>query len=181
MGELYRMVHEAFSRPGDLEPAIPHVGRRACLKLMHRPALANESMWIAFGPAARGEDTCIVRRLVWRKDLDGDRGNPMTRLRRLGQDLKPTIEIADGTIEMDDLQSQLETFPSLGAASQFSRRGITLDGTRCSIELDSGYGSWRHAWLGVESDWTPANDLHRNMASWASRFCAWLDAALDSE
>ncbi len=174
------MADEAFSRPEDLEPAIDRHLRRTRLELHEEPSFANYRLWAVWGPADGIEATVPVRRVTWRRDIDGDRGDPMARLRRLGSNLTPTIEVADSAIRIEDLQSWVKTVPVLGLAPDRigAPRSINLDGNRCSLSLEAGSMSWRHEWLAVGSDWQPTDPTYSALASWAMGFRDQLEATL---
>lgn len=178
--ELTRMAEEAFARPGDLEPIIDRHLRRARLELEEKPSFANFRLWAVWGPVDRVEATVPIRRLMWRRDIDGDRGDPLARLRRLGSDLTPTIEVADSTIRVEDLQSWVQTVPvsNLAAERIGAPRSINLDGNQCSLSLDAGSLSWRHEWLAVGTDWQPTDPIYSALARWAMEFRDQLEAAL---
>ncbi len=178
--ELTRLAEEAFSRPGDLEPIINRHLRRVRLELEEKPSFANYRLWAVWGPVDRIEAAVPIRRITWRRDMDGDRGDPMARLRRLGSTLTPTIEVADSTIRVDDLKSWVQTLSisSLVAELIGAPRSINLDGNRCSLSLDAGSLSWRHEWLAVGTDWQPTDPTYDVLASWAMEFRDRLEAVI---
>jgi hypothetical protein len=104
----------------------------------------------------------------------------MARLRRLGSDPTPTIEVADSTIRVEDLQSWVQTVSvsNLAADRIGAPRSINLDGNRCSLSLDAGSLSWRHEWVAVGTDWQPTDPIYSVLASWAMEFRDQLEAAL---
>jgi hypothetical protein len=178
---LTHMVEESFARSGDLEPIIDRHLRRARLELEEQPSFANYRLWTVWGPADPTEITVPMRRLTWRKDLDGDRGQPMERLRRLGSDLAPTIDIADSRIPLQDLAGWVDAMPtvSLTALQITTPRAISLDGNRCSLSLDARGLAWKHEWLAVGDDWAPADPTYQALASWALDFRDRLQRVLD--
>jgi hypothetical protein len=179
--EITRLADEAFSRPGDLEPIIDRHLRRARLELEEKPSFANYRFWAVWGPVDGIEAALPIRRITWRRDVDGDRGDPMARLRRLGSRLTPTIEVADSTIRAEDLKSWVQTLSVSSPAAELlgAPRSINLDGTRCSLSLDAGNLSWRHEWLAVGTDWQPTDPMYEALASWAMEFRDRLEAVID--
>jgi hypothetical protein len=177
------LAEEAFARAGDLEPMIDrHLGR-ARLQVEEKPSFANYRLWTVWGPkdAKDAIETAVpIRRLIWRRDVDGDRGDPMARLRRLGSGLKPTIEVADSSIRLADLKSWVQTLPASSPAAERigTARSINLDGNRCSLSLEAGSTSWRHEWFAVGMDWQPSDQTYDGLANWAMQFRDRLAAAL---
>ena len=178
--ELIRIAGDVFSRPGDFAPIIDRHQRRARLDLVEKPSFANYRLWAVWGPADRTEAAAPIRRLTWRRDTDGNRGDPMARLRRQGSDLKPTIEVADSTIRVEDLKSWVQTVPdvSLAADRIGAPRSIVLDGNRCSLSLEAGSLSWSHEWFAVGTDWQPTDPAYDSLANWATEFRDRLETAL---
>lgn len=153
------MAEEAFAKPGNLEPIIERHLRRARLQLEEKPSFGNYRLWVVWGPADRAEATVPVRRLIWRRDIDGNRGDPMARLRRLGSDLTPTIELVDSTIRLQDLMGWVGAVPVSSRAAERigAPLSISVDGNRCSLSLEAGNSAWRHEWLAVGTDWQPTD------------------------
>lgn len=132
------------------------------------------------GPADRTETIVPVRRLVWRRDIDGLRGDPMARLRRLGSDLMPSIEVADSTTRLDELTAWVEAAPiSSEAAHRLTApRSIGLDGNRCSVSFEAGDSAWKHEWFAIGTDWQPTDPTYDAFASWAMELRDRLEATL---
>jgi len=122
-----------------------------------------------------------VRRLVWRTDIDGNRGDPMARLRRLGTGLTPTIEVADSTIRLEELNGWVQAVPVSSEAAQriAAPWSISLDGNRCSMSLEAGNLAWKHEWLAIGTDWQPTDPTYDALASWAMELRDRLEATLD--
>ncbi len=163
------MAEEALAKPGDLEPIIERHLRRARLELEEKPSFGNYRLWVVWGPADRTDATVPIRRLTWRRDIDGNRGEPMARLRRLGSNLTPTIEVADSTIRLEDRMGWVEAVPVSSWAPERigAPRSINLDGNRCSLSLEAGNSAWRHEWRAVGTDWQPTDPTYDGLASWA--------------
>jgi len=178
--ELTRMVEEVFARPGDREPAISRHLRRARLQLEEKASFGNYRLGVVWGPADRTDATVPIRRLIWRRDVDGNRGDPIARLRRLGSDLMPTIEVADSTPRLDELKAWVEAVPVSSEAARriTDPRSIGLDGNRCSVSLEAGDSAWKHEWFAIGTDWQPTDRTYEALANWAMELRDRLEAAL---
>jgi hypothetical protein len=123
----------------------------------------------------------MLRRIVWRTDLDGNRGNPMQRLQRIGKPVEPTLEVADGSVNAEDVGKRLGSLrlPDGPASSLLTPRPIVLDGERYGLEIDANVGRCRIEWFGVNRDWTPSDSAYSPIARWANEFSSWLDSMLD--
>jgi len=178
--ELTRMAEEVFARPGDREPVISRHLRRARLQLEEKPSFGNHHLWVVWGPADRKDATAPIRRLIWRRDVDGNRGDPIARLRRLGSDLMPTIEVADSTTRLDELKAWVEAVPVSSEAARriTDPRSIGLDGNRCSVCLEAGDSAWKHEWFAIGTDWQPTDPTYEALAGWAMELRDRLEAAL---
>jgi len=173
------MAEEALAKPGDLEPIIERHLRRARLQLEEKPSFGNYRLWVVWGSAERTDATVPIRRL-WRRDIDGNRGEPMARLRRLSSNLTPTVEVADSTIRLEDLMSWVGTvhLSSRAAERIGAPRSISLDGNQCSLSLEAGTSAWRHEWLAVGTDWQPTDPTYEALASWAMELRDRLEGSL---
>src|SRR5438309_9221552 len=102
---LRRQVNAIFEAPEDLAPAPTDLGRRSLFRLWTQPSFDNHKCWALWGPPSREQPvkSVMLRRIVWRTDLDGNRGNPMQRLQRIGKPVEPTLEVADGSVNAEDL------------------------------------------------------------------------------
>lgn len=178
--ELTRMAEEVFAKPGDLEPIIDRHLRRAWLQLEEKPSFGNYRLWVVWGPADRTEAIVPMRRLIWRRDIDGNRADPMARLRRVGSDLMPAIEVFDSTTSLEELKAWAEAVPVLSDAAQqiATPRSIGLDGNRCSVSLEAGDSAWKHEWFAIGTDWQPTAPAYDALASWAMGLRDRLEAAL---
>ncbi len=174
------MAEAAFAKPGDLEPIIERHLRRARLQLEEKPSFGNYRLWVVWGPADGTDTTVPIRRLIWRRDIDGNRGDPVARLRRLGSDLTPIIEVADSTIRLEDLMGWVEAVPVSSQAAERigAPRSISLDGNWCSLSLEAGTSAWRHEWLAVGTDWQPTDPTYEALAGWALELRDWLEGSL---
>ena len=184
MRELEAVVESAFRDAGSLGP-LPVDGYTRCslLRLSVRPSFDNYRCWTVWGPAeapANSHPPAFVRRIVWRRDLDGDRGNPMRRVQRLGQALRPTLEVADAMFEAADLHPMARTRPRVDAPvdRMLAPRSLALDGERYALEVDAGTTRWSYEWLGVNMDWTSARMEEAPIASWAVQLRDLLDKVI---
>ena len=178
--EIYRMVGSALDDPGSLQPEISEAGRRAHLRLWERPSFANHRCWAVWGPASPRQDqraSGLLRRLVWRRDLDAPRTDPLRRLALLGQAVKATLEVTDRALDVRILTRALHP-PVLASPGEVMRRprAIHLDGDSYGVELDSGSSSFRCEWFGVAGDWTPVDTTYQDVASWSIALRDDLDA-----
>jgi len=125
----------------------------------------------------------IVRRIVWRRDCDADRSNPMRRLQRLGNPLRPSLEVADAVIDAAKLDPLMDARPPLKIPTQamLNPRSVTLDRERYTLEIDAGARRWLYEWVGVNMDWTPAAVDDIAIARWAGELRDCLDALLGSD
>ena len=114
--ELEGQVAAAFRAPKSLG-SLPADGRRRPLLLLsERPSFGNYRCWAVWGPhevVGHPNRDAIVRRIVWRRDLDGDPSDPMRRLQRLGQPLSPSLEIVDAIIDAAKLDLLMDAGPPL--------------------------------------------------------------------
>jgi len=178
--EIYRMVGSALGDPGSLRPEIPETGRRAHLRLWERPSFTNHRCWAVWGPASAPLDqrtSGLLRRVVWRRDLDTGRSDALRRLASLGQAVKATLEVTDRALDVQILTRALQP-PVLASPGEVMRRprAIHLDGDWYGVELDSGSSSFRCEWFGVAGDWAPVDTTYQEIASWSIALRDDLDA-----
>ena len=93
----------------------------------------------------------------------------MARLRRLGSELVPTIEVNTSEVRLSDINDWIDTVPVVdGTAESIGNpRSLSLDGNRCSVTLEAGDSAWRHDWLAIGTDWQPTNPRYEELAAWA--------------
>jgi hypothetical protein len=180
---LRRRVVGVFEAPEGLVPVLTDAIRRSWLRLWTHPSFDNHGCWTIWGPSTSDQTVThfVVRRIIWRADLDGDRGNPMRRLQRIGQPLEPTFEVADGSVGADELAKRLRSLPlpERPARLLLTPRPIALDGERYGLEIDANLARCRIEWFGVNRDWTPSDEAYSPIARWSKEFCGWLDGMLD--
>jgi hypothetical protein len=181
--ELEGQVVAAFGAPESLGPLPTDRRRRPLLRLSERPSFGNYRCWAVWGPnevVGHPNRNAIVRRIVWRRDLDGDRSNPMRRLQRLGQPLRPSLEVADAIVDAAQLDVLMDASPPLKTPTQtmLNPRSLTLDGERYTIEIDGGARRWLFEWVGVNRDWTPTAVDDIAVATWARELRDFLDAVV---
>ena len=183
--QLYRMVDELFRDPAQAAPRLVDTGTRAHVRVWQRPSFDQHRCWAVWGAGQKhkpASDVALVRRLTWRRDIDLEgRGNPLGRLRRLGEKLELTIEVDDGRLVPVEVSRRFSLLPPLESSSRVIERplGFTLDGTRYGLELDAGVSLIRVEWSGAGRDWTASDSRYDPVADWASAFTDWLDKELD--
>jgi hypothetical protein len=125
----------------------------------------------------------MVRRIVWRRDLDWDRSNPMLRLQNLGEPLRPLLEVADAIIEASKLDPMMEAVPPLRIPTQtmLNPPSLTLDGEHYAVEVDAGSRRWVYEWVGVNMHRTAAAEDDIAIARWAGELRDVLDAVIASD
>jgi hypothetical protein len=180
---LRRQVAAIFEAPQGLTPVPTDVRRRSWFRLWTQPSFDNHACWTIWGPPTLEQPTkpVLLRRIIWRTDLDGDRGNPMQRLQRISKPNEPTLEVADGTVDADDLAKRLRSMPiPEGPGSHLlTPRPLALDGEHYGLEIDANLSRFRIEWFGVDRDWTPSDTAHSAIARWAKAFSIWLDSVLE--
>ena len=183
--QLYRMVDELFHDPAQAAPRLVEAGTRAQLRVGQRPSFDGHRCWAIWGAGPKhkpASDVALARRLTWRRDIDiAGRGDPIGRLRRLGQKLELTVEVDDGRLGLVEVSRRLSLLPPLESpGSLIDRpRGLMLDGTRYGVELDAGLALIRVEWSGAGGDWMASDSTYDPVAEWASDFTHWLDKELD--
>ncbi len=183
--QLYRMVDELFRDPAQAAPRLLEAGTRAQLRVWQRPSFGQHRCWAIWGAGPKhkpASDVALVRRLTWRRDIDLEgRGDPLGRLRGLGEKLELTIEVDDGRLVPVEVSRRLSLLPPLESSSTLIERprGFTLDGTRYGVELDAGVSLIRVEWSGTGGDWRASDSTYDPVADWASAFTHWLDKELD--
>ncbi len=183
--QMYRMVDELFRDPAQAAPRLAEARTRAQLRVWQRPSFDQHRCWAIWGAGPKNKpasDVVLARRLTWRRDIDiAGRGDPIGRLRRLGQKLELTIEVDDGRLGLVEVSQRLSLLPPLESAGRLIDRpqGFMLDGTRYGVELDAGLALIRVEWSGAEGDWMASDSTYDPVAKWASAFTLWLDKQLD--
>src|ERR1700674_3497484 len=154
--ELQRRVEAALE-----DPEVDS-DRRARLRLTEKPSFANYRQWTVMGPTPR-ETVATLRRLVWRADLDGPRGDPMWRIGHLDHPLEPTMEAVEASAPAADVEQWLARIPAPTSAGipKLQPRSISLDGSWYSIELNFAGGGYRYDWYSVELDGTPVDGSYQ--------------------
>ena len=185
IAELHRMVDAAFLDPRRVPPELADAGGRVQLRIWERPSFDIHRCWAVWGAGPKhkpASEVALVRRLAWRRDIDFEgRGNPLGRLRRLGEKLELTIEVDDGRLVPGEVSRRLSLLPPLESPSSLidRPRGFMLDGTRYGLELDAGVSLIRVEWSGAGPDWSASDSTYDPVADWASAFTDWLDKELD--
>jgi hypothetical protein len=176
--ELAGIVASTFEDPASVAPLSEGWRKRPQLRLWEEPSFDNYRCWAVWGPAETGQPTGLLRRIIWRRDVDGDRGNPMRRLQRLDLPLRPTLEVSDASIDLSGLAIWLRAMrPARPPETTMQRpRSIPLDGEWYGLEVVTGNAKWRYEWFGVNANWTPSDPAHEAFARWAVRFRDWLDS-----
>jgi hypothetical protein len=180
--QLHAIVDDLFGDPRMAQPQLVDAGSRPPLRSWQRPSFAVHRCWAVWGRRhsdQRASNAALARRITWRWDLDVEgRSDPMDRLRRLGEKLEPTIEVADSRVPLVELSERLARFPAMAALDKLVERGrmMMLDGTRYGIDLDAGTSRIRIEWAGDgswEVDWP-----YESVSAWAHEISRWIDEAL---
>jgi hypothetical protein len=181
--ELERLVAAAFADPGSAAPYRNDSPARPQIRLWEEPSFTNPRCWAVWGPARADNSQGLVRRIVWRRDLDGDRGNPMRRLERLESPLHPTLEVSDGLVNLIDLETWVKKCPTprLPESTMQQPRSFHVDGEWYGLDVINGRAKWRYEWFGMDTNWKPLDPSHEALARWAIRFRAWLDSRLEGD
>jgi len=183
MAEIRQAVDAVFHDPASAAPRLVTALSRPRVRIWERPSLTNHRCWAVWERIAADTDrrACSVRRLTWRYDLDGGRSDPMRRLQLLGEKVEPTIEVADGIMERDNVLGCLARFPheDVHELVQIPLRWM-LDGTRFGVEVDAGISSVRVEWPGGSLDWEASDSTFDAISAWALDVCRLVDERLDT-
>ena len=181
--ELHGMVERAFQDPAGLEPKLAGTANRAVVRLWAQPSFDDHVCWTVWGAAPKPDpqETGLVRRIVWRQQVDLEpRVDPVRRLAILNDPLRPTLEVTDGTVQVGELSRRVSSMPSPGplGESMEKGRGLMIDGDRLSIELDDNEVLWRYEWWSGDRRWIPSERAFDAIARWSIEFRDWLDSLL---
>lgn len=181
--ELHTMVRQAFADPANVGPRLPGTAGRAIVRLQAEASFDDHMCWTVWGagPKSEPQDTGLVRRIVWRQQMDIEpRFDPTRRLALLNEPLHPTLELSDGTLSIAELSRWISSLPSpapLGGLLERAR-GMNLDGDRIRVEIDDGEVSCRYEWWSGDRHWTPSEPAFDSIARWSTEFRDWLDSLL---
>lgn len=140
------------------DEAIKLLRPHAALRLSVRPSFANSTTWAL--RRTRDAQGFQLDRLIWRRDLDGEKfRSPIERLAYPRQ-LSPTIERESWLVDVPVGEAWISTFEELRLPCLIRDQSIGLDGTE--YEYESCHGLSRCAiawWEQAPVEWQPLEAL----------------------
>ena len=95
-----------------------------------------------------------------------------------GEELRPTLEVADGQVQLHELKDRLARLPLPAGMDALVERGrmMTIDGTHYGIDLDAGTFGIRIEWTG--DDWEDPDPPYESVSAWAHEMTRWIDKSV---
>ena len=91
-----------------------------------------------------------LRRIVWHQGKDcAELADPMRRLKHIGTECEPTVELTDRVLALKHLPTSLTQFEGLRLALPVPDDRLTIDGTQYEVIIRSGGWKLRASWTSL--------------------------------